>query len=240
MDMRRGFTLIELLVVIAIIAILAAILFPVFARAREKARQTSCLSNMKQIVTGSLMYVQDYDEVLFGHLQGTRGSFYPAVYPNGDPALNWAQQIYPYVKNEQLFVCPSRSGAGWVYDADPATAWPNPDYYFGYGMNYWMTWYYYYSATYKTELAGFPNPAGTIWFTDCNYYVVYPTFYLATYPADPTYGQNGTARLQNRHNNGANVGFLDGHAKWMTDSALEGDNGPILSTSMWWGGRAMP
>lgn len=144
------------------------------------------------------------------------------------------------MKNEQLFVCPSRSGAGWVYDADPATAWPNPDYYFGYGMNYWMTWYYYYSATYKTELAGFPNPAGTIWFTDCNHYVVYPTFYLATYPADPTYGQNGTARLQNRHNNGANVGFLDGHAKWMTDSALEGDNGPILSTSMWWGGRAMP
>ena len=68
--MRRGFTLIELLVVIAIIAILAAILFPVFARAREKARQTSCLSNIKQITLGALMYLSDYDEVFFGHIQG--------------------------------------------------------------------------------------------------------------------------------------------------------------------------
>ncbi len=62
--MRRGFTLIELLVVIAIIAILAAILFPVFAKAREKARQSSCLSNMKQIVLGTMQYAQDYDERL--------------------------------------------------------------------------------------------------------------------------------------------------------------------------------
>ena len=100
---RRGFTLIELLVVIAIIAILAAILFPVFARAREKARQTSCLSNVKQVTLGALMYAQDYDECVFGHIQGTRNTFYP---PSG-LFLNWPQQVYPYIKNEQLLTCPS-------------------------------------------------------------------------------------------------------------------------------------
>jgi len=81
--MRRGFTLIELLVVIAIIAILAAILFPVFARAREKARQTSCLSNVKQIVLAALMYCQDYDETIaIGWEDGGEASYwYPRWYP---------------------------------------------------------------------------------------------------------------------------------------------------------------
>ena len=100
---RSGFTLIELLVVIAIIAILAAILFPVFAKAREKARQTSCLSNVKQICLGIHMYAQDYDEklpaVLFNWGAGTcsgtmtrSGSQYP-----------WRSAIYPYIKNEQIW-----------------------------------------------------------------------------------------------------------------------------------------
>jgi prepilin-type N-terminal cleavage/methylation domain-containing protein len=73
---RKGFTLIELLVVIAIIAILAAILFPVFARAREKARQTSCVSNLKQVALASLMYTQDYDECPPGQLMPRPGSGY--------------------------------------------------------------------------------------------------------------------------------------------------------------------
>jgi prepilin-type N-terminal cleavage/methylation domain-containing protein len=77
MSRRGGFTLIELLVVIAIIAILAAILSPMFARAREKARQMSCLSNVKQVCLGALMYSADYDGALFGHIQGTRSTFYP-------------------------------------------------------------------------------------------------------------------------------------------------------------------
>ncbi|MFO8080711.1 MAG: prepilin-type N-terminal cleavage/methylation domain-containing protein, partial [Armatimonadota bacterium] len=95
--MRRGFTLIELLVVIAIIAILAAILFPVFARSREKARQSSCLSNLKQIATATLMYTQDYDETM------------PLYYRNsGIPLVLTAQsRIQPYMKNEQIWVCPS-------------------------------------------------------------------------------------------------------------------------------------
>ncbi len=125
---RAGFTLIELLVVIAIIAILAAILFPVFAQAREKARQTSCLSNCKQLVTGTLMYIQDYDETFplaFGWNagswwgSGSATSWGPFV---GDTPQDWrstsaasqsvfgaywGNSIQPYIKNQQVGVCPS-------------------------------------------------------------------------------------------------------------------------------------
>ena len=94
---QGAFTLIELLVVIAIIAILAAILFPVFAQAREKARQTSCLSNLKQMTLGYFMYAQDYDETTIPLRNGGY---------NGD-AFNWAEIIQPYVKNKKLFLCPS-------------------------------------------------------------------------------------------------------------------------------------
>ena len=100
---RRGFTLIELLVVIAIIAILAAILFPVFARAREKARQTSCLSNLKQIGLGILMYAQDYDEVLV-RSEGYR-AFAELSTPTG--RCYWFMRVQPYIKNSQIFSCPS-------------------------------------------------------------------------------------------------------------------------------------
>ncbi|MGI5820019.1 MAG: DUF1559 domain-containing protein [Armatimonadota bacterium] len=95
----RGFTLIELLVVIAIIAILAAILFPVFARAREKARQTSCLSNQKQIGLGVAMYTQDFDE-----------RFPPAYTGSGNRRVSgFYDGIGPYTKNEQMYICPSGS-----------------------------------------------------------------------------------------------------------------------------------
>jgi len=101
---RRGFTLIELLVVIAIIAILAAILFPVFAQARERARAAACLSNVKQIGTGLMMYVQDHDES------------YPAPFnqiaPINNPSrridrIPMDQQVQPYIKNDQVWACPS-------------------------------------------------------------------------------------------------------------------------------------
>ncbi|HEX8236278.1 MAG TPA: DUF1559 domain-containing protein [Abditibacteriaceae bacterium] len=108
---RRGFTLIELLVVIAIIAILAAMLFPVFARARENARRTSCASNLKQLGLGLLQYTQDYDEQYplrrFAPF-GTTGA-----YSSSDAVLfdfdnnSWRTVVQPYIKSNQLFVCPS-------------------------------------------------------------------------------------------------------------------------------------
>ena len=101
-----GFTLIELLVVIAIIAILAAILFPVFAKAREKARQTACTSNLKQLGLGMLQYIQDYDET------------FPVGTGYSGPCRGWAGQLYPYVKSYGVYSCPDdttapTSGAGF-------------------------------------------------------------------------------------------------------------------------------
>lgn len=130
MSRRKGFTLIELLVVIAIIAILAAILFPVFAQAREKARQTSCLSNIKQLALGALMYAEDYDETLpnqecastpwschngFGGCLGV--SVPPAPYLT---QLSTQVRLNPYIKNKHLWTCPSHplQGLGWPGTAD--------------------------------------------------------------------------------------------------------------------------
>jgi len=111
---RVGFTLIELLVVIAIIAILAAILFPVFSQVREKARQSSCLSNLRQIGLAVNQYTQDYDEGMPAHWfgGGTTGCGAPGFY-------RWAEAILPYVRNESLFNCPSRPSARYIPDRTP-------------------------------------------------------------------------------------------------------------------------
>jgi prepilin-type N-terminal cleavage/methylation domain-containing protein/prepilin-type processing-associated H-X9-DG protein len=98
----RGFTLIELLVIIAIIAILAAILFPVFAQAREKARQTSCLSNMKQIGLALSMYTQDYDETM-----PYAFAYMPPINGGNTTEIPYDMQLLPYVKNDRLFTCAS-------------------------------------------------------------------------------------------------------------------------------------
>src|SRR5262249_30293508 len=115
MRYRNGFTLIELLVVVAIIAILAAILFPVFAQAREKARQATCSSNLKQITLGVLMYVQDYDE----------------TFPVWDSAItnlvDWPDLVQPYIKNKQVSGCPDAGGEWASYRG--SAAWN------GYGIN---------------------------------------------------------------------------------------------------------
>jgi len=108
---RRAFTLIELLVVIAIIAILAAILFPVFAQAREKARATSCLSNMKQLGTAFAMYLQDYDEVVLPRYQAC-----PSTGPVDKTQKLWTDTLQPYIKNKQIFICPSTNGTAFYCD----------------------------------------------------------------------------------------------------------------------------
>src|SRR5437868_5491591 len=122
---RRGFTLIELLVVIAIIAILAAILFPVFAQAREKARQASCQSNLKQVGTAMMMYTQDYDEMyvpggpidnIASNVPWANCQGWPCNRTNGND--NWGARVIPYVKNYFVFVCPSANN-------DSRNPWPN-------------------------------------------------------------------------------------------------------------------
>ncbi len=125
---RTGFTLIELLVVIAIIAILAAILFPVFAQAREKARQTQCVSNLRQVVLSAQMYLQDYDE-----------QFFPAYFLARDGLVGvrtyghygWPWMLYPYAKTYETFWCPSEPKSNCREPSDP---------YFGYVFGRFPAW----------------------------------------------------------------------------------------------------
>ncbi len=130
---RTAFTLIELLVVIAIIAILAAILFPVFAKAREKARQTACLSNMKQMGSATLMYLTDYDQTYYAHrFNGPNGvDVNPVVAETGGAAspltgharsrIFWATLLQPYTKSYDIFKCPSNPNAWVKYNPDDST-----------------------------------------------------------------------------------------------------------------------
>lgn len=140
---RRGFTLIELLVVIAIIAILAAILFPVFARAREAARATTCRSNLRQIGTAFQMYTQDYDETMpvRGYPDGTGRYFF------------WGQLLTPYIKNTQLFECPSNQLGKRPIDFETALLPPVAT---GYAINPRTT------DPYPLSLAGFNSPSEKI------------------------------------------------------------------------------
>jgi prepilin-type N-terminal cleavage/methylation domain-containing protein len=145
--MNKGFTLIELLVVIAIIAILAAILFPVFARAREQARKTTCLSNLKQIGTASLMYVQDYDETFPWLMQDGRtnneSTGFSTGLPSGPPTwavdLNNKRGLFmeyafqPYVKNFGIFACPTLGSDPVVLAADGQVANSFGSYGYAYG-----------------------------------------------------------------------------------------------------------
>jgi prepilin-type N-terminal cleavage/methylation domain-containing protein/prepilin-type processing-associated H-X9-DG protein len=133
MQQKKGFTLIELLVVIAIIAILAAILFPVFAQAREKARQASCMSNLKQIGLAELQYVQDYDERF-------SGSYQCSQFKCAGNRIYYPELIYPYSKNAQIYYCPDTTDTDHFNDdnSNQCSTSPNtcdriPGKTFGYG-----------------------------------------------------------------------------------------------------------
>jgi len=198
---RRGFTLIELLVVIAIIAILAAILFPVFARAREKARQNTCLSNVKQLTLGILMYNNDWDEKMPPCLRGW------VVLPS------WRSNIYPYVKNIQLYQCPSRPNIG-------ITSYPSVEYApgtsTGFPRSYGIIADAGYEGTPPTGLGGgqsmaeIKKPSETLILAETN------SDYF------PYIGQGAGQACNNLppvHSGVINWGFCDGHAKAMKPSA---------------------
>ncbi|MCD6361827.1 MAG: DUF1559 domain-containing protein [Armatimonadetes bacterium] len=206
--MRRGFTLIELLVVIAIIAILAAILFPVFAKAREKARQTSCLSNVKQICLAVMQYAQDYDEMMpcvqMNYCSATGGTAY------------WFEVIEPYIKNDQVFKCPSAAtmdcSYGWNY--------PHAGYRLDYG--------------HQLSLGDIDRPAQFMLFGDSNNGSYRRYLYCACvghWPFPPGI-RDATNMIATRHNEGANFAFADGHAKWRKTASLTGGSADVLA---FWG-----
>ncbi|NLC59494.1 MAG: DUF1559 domain-containing protein [Armatimonadetes bacterium] len=201
---KGGFTLIELLVVIAIIAILAAILFPVFARARENARKANCQSNLKQLGTAMMMYAQDYDEMVCPCYM------YQGVW--GDVSqLDWYDDLLlPYTKNRQVALCPS----GWFDQtafAAPRNAWQNGVKPLSYGYNnvdpaYWtITPSYAGKAGVRgASTAAIEDASGTIWLFDG----VGPELWNE---ANTDYG---TWPLPaNRHNDTYNVLYVDGHVK---------------------------
>ncbi len=185
---RRGFTLIELLVVIAIIAILAAILFPVFARARDKARQTSCLSNLKQLGLAVAMYTQDYDEMTPIHNDD-----------DGTPGWRWFQfplLLAPYTKNYQILGCPSDTG--WTTPATGATGrWSS------FPVNVLVV---------RQPDAAFHDPANTIVLLESSEGDLGVDG--GPPPGDRPYQIPSNATF-NRHNGGSNMNFYDGHAKWL-------------------------
>jgi prepilin-type N-terminal cleavage/methylation domain-containing protein/prepilin-type processing-associated H-X9-DG protein len=225
---RRGFTLIELLVVIAIIAILAAILFPVFARARENARRASCLSNLKQIGLGLMQYTQDYDERFPPRIMGTWYSLPTYVNMTGQTSMpgaalttcdvtclsghqghwgTWMDIIQPYVKSAQIFVCPSA----------PTMTIPC------YGYSYYAN---------NLALSAVDQPSMTTIVMDYNSdYALY---------ANCQDGGNWL-RTSNpavaHHLDGGNFLFFDGHAKWLAHNNGIPQTGTCASdksTSIFW------
>jgi len=213
-ERKSAFTLIELLVVIAIIAILAAILFPVFAKAREKARQSSCSSNVKQLMLGALQYAQDYDEKLcMGH--------------NSLGGGQWYGVISPYLKSTQILTCPSKSSQPRGYGASVNVSWWGNAYALGDIPAVANTSFIVDAGQCNTTaVTGSSTPGtwaaaetgSTDWQWTC------PTGWTGSgtyWSTDDTWG-NYSRRPVGRHNEGLNVGFMDGHVKWLKMEAFCG------------------
>ena len=239
---NKGFTLIELLVVIAIIAILAAILFPVFARARENARRASCQSNLKQQGLGILQYLQDYDEKYPNAYYYETGTIQPAEwYPDYS---FWQNVIYPYVKSEQIMRCPSASAlvSSSAFYASPL---------FGaYGANELLMP----QVGAAVSLASVTATAEVYMIMDAGKYRLDPYWNMngddgGFIPGQGKYrltGAYGTASCtanpgsasQNdcnngRHFDGVNITFADGHVKWLS-------TGKVVAETMVYNTAAYP
>jgi len=219
----RGFTLIELLVVIAIIAILASILFPVFARAREAARQSSCLSNTRQMGNGVMMYTQDYDEMYPWMWAGGAGSAHVHVPVQQTMSTNytiWAELIYPYVKNLAVYQCPSQkfTQAQMPYNTFPVAY----NYNGGSGGPAFQS------------MAAVENPANTVllydgWTMDAWWAPADEAALMNGKPGPSIAWTEGTWKLVRRHNGGMNIAYADGHSKWanrITESQLTNASDP--------------
>ncbi|RYG66087.1 DUF1559 domain-containing protein [bacterium] len=201
---RKGaFTLIELLVVIAIIAILAAILFPVFGRARENARRSSCQSNLKQIGLGLLQYAQDYDEINAPINSPIPGGFAP-----------WVDLVQPYIKSTQVFNCPSDS-VGLPYTTNVKTA-ASRDV-----GSYTANFYYYNNPTPATPMgfnqATISSPAIIVWAADGVAVNNYAWQFIGGASITGTAGQRRFSGPQGviaeRHLETTNLLYCDGHVK---------------------------
>jgi len=224
---EKGFTLIELLVVIAIIAILAAILFPVFAKVREKARQTSCASNEKQIGLALLQYSQDNDELM---VAAWRGDW---AFSNNTYSYKWMDSIMPYVKSTAVFKCPDDSGtngsAAKFIEAKNLTGNDNR-FYGSYAMNsaYWADGdsRNHGVSNGDVPLASLNSPANTVWVADGSgsYQIDWPdvpSVVVGTVGGNPAIGWSGNmgglgeGAVNFRHGGPdiANVLFCDGHVK---------------------------
>jgi len=237
---RFGFTFIELLFVIAIISILAAILFPVFGRARENARRTSCASNLKQIGLGLLQYTQDYDEQ------------FPAAGMSGTQSLGygWGGDIFPYVKSTQVFACPSDSSElNTTYNVAPYTTYPRVSY--AINASIFFNYYNYngFPAA-QGKVAAFTAPTKTVMLLETasqavdltnseeelstaalgiaapfifnnRLYGQYDTGYLGKMSTNvQRYDISYFRSPQGRHMEGANYEFADGHVKWLKGASV--------------------
>jgi prepilin-type N-terminal cleavage/methylation domain-containing protein/prepilin-type processing-associated H-X9-DG protein len=220
---RTGFTLIELLVVIAIIAILAAILFPVFARARENARRASCQSNLKQIGLGLAQYTQDYDEQLVPMWNYTGGAATP-------PLVWWEDLLQPYIRSYQLLVCPSQAPqTAYGYGRPPGA--PSPLYWsyvvnnvtnpsLDTGQGYIFPVHNGPTVSPGKALAAIEEVATTIAVFDAgNSGVKEVTVWTRTDIGATAAGSCGVVGcVTKRHLDGANFLFFDGHVKWLKQS----------------------